>query len=138
MGCEDDVIYDKLISAGKRGVYCPKLVVWHFVPDYRLTRNYLRQWSYGNGASQNLVDIYYKPFEGKRLWGVPRYLYREAATSLRKSFFALVSGKSEEAFAAERQFWVFWGYFYSRNIQNSKLESSVKFLNGKILQPVNR
>lgn len=138
MGCEDDVIYDKLISAGKRGVYCPKLVVRHFVPDYRLTRNYLRQWSYGNGASQNLVDIHYKPFDGKRFWGVPRYLYRQAAASLRKSFSARLQGKSEDAFAAEREFWVFWGFFYSRNVQNSKLESAFKILNAKILQPVNR
>jgi glycosyltransferase involved in cell wall biosynthesis len=138
MGCEDDVIYDKLISAGKRGVYCPKLIVWHFVPDYRLTRNYLRQWSYGNGASQNLVDIYYKPFDGKRFLRVPRYLYRQAAASLRKSLLARLRGKSEDAFAAEREFWVFWGFFYSRNIQNSRFESAFKFLNAKVLQPVNR
>lgn len=138
MGCEDDVIYDKLISAGKRGVYCPKLIITHFIPDYRLTRNYLRQWSYGNGASQNLVDIHYKSFEGKRFLGVPRYLYREAAASLKKCFVSRLLGKSEEAFNAEREFWVFWGYFYSRNIQNSKLESPFKLLNAKILQPVNR
>jgi glycosyltransferase involved in cell wall biosynthesis len=138
MGCEDDVIYDKLITAGKRGIYCPRLVVRHFVPDYRLTRNYLRQWSYGNGASQNLVDIYYKPFEGKRFLGVPRYLYRDAARSLRKCLAARLRGKPEEAFAAERQFWVFWGYFYTRNLQNSRLESTFRFLNQRFLQPVNR
>jgi glycosyltransferase involved in cell wall biosynthesis len=138
MSCEDDVFYDRLISAGKHGVYCPRLVILHFVPDHRLTRNYLRQWSYGNGASQHLVDVYYKPFAGKRLWGVPRYLYREAAVGLGKTFSSLLRGKRDEAFAAERQFWLFWGYFYARNIQNSPLESPFKFLAAKILAPANR
>lgn len=138
MGCEDDVFYDKLISAGKRGVYCPQLVIYHFVPSFRLTRNYLRQWCFGNGASQNLVDLYHKPYAGARLFGVPRYLYREAAASLWKTFAANLRGKRDAAFAEERWFWIFWGYFYSRNIQNSRFESPLKQIGTRISAPANR
>lgn len=138
IGCEDDVFFDKLISGGKRGIYSPRLVIYHFVPDYRLTRTYLRQWCFGNGASQNLVDLYHKPFDGTRLFGVPRFMYREALASLRKTFAANLRGRRETAFAEERDFWIFWGYFYARNIQNSRLESPFKFVGERIFAPANR
>ncbi|HEX8194860.1 MAG TPA: glycosyltransferase family 2 protein [Pyrinomonadaceae bacterium] len=138
MSCEDDVFFDKLILAGKRGVYCPNLVIYHFVPSFRLTCNYLRQWSFGNGVSQNLVDLYHKPFDGARLLGVPRFMYREAALSLWKTLAANLSGRRVAAFAEERAFWIFWGYFYARNIQNSRLESPIKFVGERIFAQANR
>lgn len=127
MSCEDDVIYDKLLVAGKKGVYSPHLIIWHFVPDYRLTPNYFRQWCFGNGASQHLVDVYYKKFEGARLFGVPRYMYREAAASLWKTLKTNFSNR-RCAFVEEHGLWVFWGYFYERNIKDSRIESPFRFV----------
>ena len=72
MSCEDDILYDKLLAAEKRGIYSPRLVVYHFVPKYRLSKSYYRQWCFGPGASWDLMDKFYKTFEGARIFGVPR------------------------------------------------------------------
>jgi glycosyltransferase involved in cell wall biosynthesis len=128
MSCEDDVMYDKLLRAGKKGIYSPRLIITHFVPDYRLTPNYFRQWCFGNGASQHIADICYKPFTGARILGVPRYMYRAAAASLLSAALANFTRKRQTAFLKEHAWWVFCGYFYERNIKNSALEPSLSRL----------
>lgn len=121
LGCEDDAMYDRLLAARKIGVYNPRLVIFHFVPNRRLTKNYFRQWCYGNGASQHLIDIYHKPFAGARVLGVPRFMYREALASLWQTAKSSFGANRETAFLNEIGFLVFAGYFYERNLKRSFL-----------------
>ena len=126
LGCEDDVMFDKLLAANKKGVYNPRLVIFHFVPDYRLTKNYFRQWCYGNGASQQLMDVYYKPFAGARMFGVPRFMYRTALASLWQTIKSTASGKRQTAFLNEVGLLVFIGYFHEQNLKNSRLAKPLR------------
>lgn len=137
LGCEDDVMFDKLLAAGKTGVYNPRLVIFHFVPEYRLTKNYFRQWCCGNGASQQLMDVYYKPFDGARVFGVPRFMYRAALESLWRSVKSTAGG-NRAAFLNEVGLLVFLGYFHERNLKNSKLAEPLRRLAARFAPSVAR
>lgn len=137
-GCEDDLLYDKLMSAEKTGVYDPRLIVYHFVPDYRLTKNYYRQWFYGNGASQSLMDTHYKMFRGARLLSVPRFMYRAAAKSLFATLRVRLSRERGSAFTQESKFWLFCGYFFERNLKNRRFPSALRRIAARILPAVVR
>ncbi|HEX8735397.1 MAG TPA: glycosyltransferase [Pyrinomonadaceae bacterium] len=126
MGCEDDIVYDKLLAAGKRGVYCPQLVVYHFVPRYRLSKSYYRQWCFGAGMSWNLMDSHYKKFDGARLFGVPRYLYRQVFGDLLGKIKTAVARDESESLARENKILVFAGFFYARNLKGGWLDKPLQ------------
>ena len=62
---EDEVLYDQLLTHKKRGIYNPKLIIYHYVPAYRLDKNYYRRWLFGVGISRYLADKNYKPSKEK-------------------------------------------------------------------------
>lgn len=126
MSCEDDILYDKLLSNGKRGVYCPQLVVYHFVPQYRVSKSYYRQWCFGAGMSWNLMDEFYKPFTGARIFGVPRYLYREVLRNLIGKIKTFVWRNESESLARENKILVFAGFFYARNLKGGWLDKPLQ------------
>lgn len=138
MSCEDDILYDKLLSAGKRGIYSPRLIVYHFVPKYRLSKSYYRQWCFGAGASWDLMDRNYKSFHGARIFGVPRYLYGELLKSLRKKIRAGWKRCETESLASENNILVFAGFFYSRNVQGSWLEKPLAAIAKKTVKRTGR
>jgi cellulose synthase/poly-beta-1,6-N-acetylglucosamine synthase-like glycosyltransferase len=78
---EDHEFSLKMLEAGLRGVYEPDALVEHRVPADRLRLAYFRRWFSDNGAVQARLDRRYPP-PGRRLLGVPRYLWREAAADL--------------------------------------------------------
>jgi glucosyl-dolichyl phosphate glucuronosyltransferase len=121
MSCEDDILYDKLLSAGKRGIYAPRLVVYHFVPRYRVSKSYYRQWCFGAGMSLRSIDESYKRIEGARIFGVPRYLYGDLLKNLRGKIAAQLGRRETESLACENGILTFAGFFYARNLQNSVL-----------------
>lgn len=65
------------------GYYDPAVRVRHFVPAKRLTRRYFRQWFYWSGKTHALMlDDLYPSLDMAtvpRLFGVPRFMYRQAA-----------------------------------------------------------
>lgn len=126
--CEDDVMFDKLLDSGKRGIYSPKLVVHHYVPSHRLSKNYYRQWHFGAGMSWNVIEKKYKPFEGAKILQVPRYMYREAIEGGLKKLGAMLLFNSHKSLKAEKEIWVFLGFFYARNIKDSKLNNPLEKL----------
>jgi len=84
---EDHEIFVRLRRHGLyAGYYDPKISVRHFVPASRLTRRYFRQWFYWHGKTNALMladlfpdlDLGHVP----RIFGVPRFLYRQAASQL--------------------------------------------------------
>jgi len=122
ISCDDDIIYDKLLRAGKRGIYCPQLVVYHFMPAYRLSKSYYRQWCFGAGMSKYLMSIYYRPTEDVKLLGVPRWMYRSALESALKKFRAAFAGSEAESLNYENQILVFAGFFYAKNLKESPFD----------------
>lgn len=138
MSCEDDILYDKLLSAGKRGVYCPQLVVYHFVPQYRVSKSYYRQWCFGAGMSWNLMDEFYKPFEGARLFGVPRYLYREVFGNLIWKIKTAIARDESESLARENRILVFAGFFYARNLKGGWLDKPLQVITKRAVKTAGR
>lgn len=138
LGSEDDDMYYRLLRAGKRGVYCPRLVVYHRVPAYRLTKEYYRKWCYGWGVSQSLLDQTQPTFDGPRILGVPRYMYREAATNAARLVGAYARRDPDGGFAKELSLRVFAGFLYTRSLQHTPVGGLVRMLFGKRVQPATR
>jgi len=79
---EDHELCVRLFRAGLyAGLYDPAVVVRHFVPAGRLTRQYFRRWFYWHGRTMARMagaiyidlDLARVPYVG----GVPRFLYRQ-------------------------------------------------------------
>ena len=68
------------------GYYDPEIAVRHFVPAARLTRSYFRRWFFWHGKTQALMldDLYPDLDMGRvpRIFGVPRFLYRQGGEQL--------------------------------------------------------
>ena len=68
------------------GYYDPEISVRHFVPAARLTRAYFRRWFYWHGKTQALMlDDLYPDLDMRRvprIFGVPRFLYRQSGEQL--------------------------------------------------------
>lgn len=130
LGSEDDEMYARLLAAGKRGIYCPRLVVYHRVPAYRLTKKYYRRWCYGWGRAQSLIDMKHASYTGPRILGVPRYMYGDAGRNVARWVRGLVRRDDETRFDSELSMWIFWGFFYARNLQRSPVGALVNSLRG--------
>lgn len=129
---EDEVLYRQLLENNIRGIYSPKLVIYHYVPAYRLDKNYYRQWVFGVGVSRYLVEVKNKELRDAKLFDVPRWMYKKAfQDAMKKIKFALL-GKETESLAAENQPLVFAGYFYGRHLQNGLLDKPLKTVFGKL------
>jgi glucosyl-dolichyl phosphate glucuronosyltransferase len=135
---EDEILYDQLLTYGKRGVYNPKLIIYHYVPAYRLDKNYYRRWLFGVGMSRYLADTHYKPFDGAMLFGVPRWMYRNAARGIFDKITHIVRRRETESLAAENQPVIFAGYFYGKNLQNSRLDKPLQILAKRFFRSAER
>jgi glycosyltransferase involved in cell wall biosynthesis len=138
MGCEDDEMYHRLLDAGKRGFYCPKLNIYHRVPAYRLTKKYFRRWCYGWGASQSVIDAHRTDYTGPRVFGVPRYLYGNAVRDSLKMFRSLLKRNLNEAFAQELSLWILAGFFKEKNLNGRKTKGRLRGFRSKRAAAVTR
>ena len=135
---EDEVFYDILMRAGKFGIYNPRLVIYHYVPAYRLSKNYYRTWLLGVGISRHLAHRNYRDFDGTKLLGVPRWMYRSAAAGvLAKVKFAL-RGDETESLEAENQPLIFAGYFYGRHLRDSWADNIFRSTIAKLVKQATR
>jgi glycosyltransferase involved in cell wall biosynthesis len=96
---EDHEFFLRLLHAGCCGVYEPAAIVHHFVPRERLRRDYFRQWLYQNGRDVAKLERAYTA-EGRRLFAVPRYLWRQAAVDAAGAARAVLMGDDRRRFAA--------------------------------------
>jgi len=131
MGSEDDDMYHRLLRSNKRGIYSPKLVVYHRVPAYRLTKKYYREWCYGWGQSQSLIDKNRPVYTGPRIFSVPRYMYGQVVRNTPKLLRDLLKREATNDFARELSLWVFMGFFYARNLKRSRVAAFVQLLGGR-------
>jgi glycosyltransferase involved in cell wall biosynthesis len=108
---EDHEFFLRMLRAGFRGVYEPRALVHHRVPAERLTRRYCRKWLYQNGRVVARLETSYVSAH-RRLLGVPRYRWRDAAAAGARAAGTLVGGDAATRFAAITQ--VIWHAGYVR------------------------
>jgi len=65
----------RLLARGEKGLYVPDAVVYHRHPANRMTEDYLRKYYEAEG----IFRAQHEDLPGPRWFGVPRYLWREAA-----------------------------------------------------------
>jgi glycosyltransferase involved in cell wall biosynthesis len=106
---EDHEFFLRMLHAGCRGVYEPGALVCHWVPRERLRRSYFRRWLYQNGRDVSRLETAYVT-SMRHLLGVPRYLWRQAASDAWSALRAACSGNRAARFAAALRVLWFGGY----------------------------
>jgi hypothetical protein len=106
---EDHEFYLRMLRAGCRGVYEPTARVRHFVPRERLRAGYFCRWLYQNGRDVSRLESAYTTAV-RRLFGVPRYLWRQAAGDLAATIGALFVADESRRFATLVRLIWFGGY----------------------------
>lgn len=91
MGGEDDELHRNLMLKGFHGIYDPALVIYHFIPESRMTRSYHLRWSFWSGASNGVRLQWLPPEPVPNLFGLPRYRYSHAVAGLLRFARFLVS-----------------------------------------------
>jgi glycosyltransferase involved in cell wall biosynthesis len=103
---EDHEFFLRMLAAGYRGVYEPHAVVHHWVPQERLARAYFRRWLYQNGRDVARLEATHTTALTK-VFGVPRYLWRQAAGHLWTTISGAMTGNAAARFAGEvRLLWL--------------------------------
>jgi glycosyltransferase involved in cell wall biosynthesis len=117
---EDEDMYERLLAAKARGFYLPALIIYHYIPAERLTKQYFRRWCFWQGVSMGVLNKERRlavPYFG----GVPRYLYGEAARAIvkrMKDAFATEKNPAK-SFAEELAVWNLAGSFYGKHFYKS-------------------
>jgi cellulose synthase/poly-beta-1,6-N-acetylglucosamine synthase-like glycosyltransferase len=106
---EDHEFYLRMIQAGCRGVYEPTARVRHFVPRERLVPGYFCRWQYQNGRDVSRLESSYATAV-RKLFGVPRYLWRQAAADAVATLGGFFVGDERRRFATLVRLIWFGGY----------------------------
>jgi cellulose synthase/poly-beta-1,6-N-acetylglucosamine synthase-like glycosyltransferase len=106
---EDHEFFLRLLRGGCRGVYEPAALVGHFVPADRLNRRYFRRWLHQNGRDVARLERAY-PAAVPRLFGVPRYLWRQCAVHAAAAGLSVFPGSQAKRFASISRVLWFAGY----------------------------
>ena len=116
LSCEDEDMYERLLAAGARGYYRPDLIIYHYIPEERLTKRYFRQWCFWRGVSLGVLDRERRAAVSY-IVGVPRWLYGHAARGLvRRAKEPIVKDKNPaQSFSGELAFWDLAGFFYGKH-----------------------
>jgi glucosyl-dolichyl phosphate glucuronosyltransferase len=113
-------------AAGVRGFYAPALELRHIIPASRLNKTYFRRFFYWRGISRAMLyqqrGLDMESPQETRLdsarvahWlGIPRYMYRTAATSLWRAIALRLRGNVAAAFDQELYVWMFLGILRQR------------------------
>jgi glycosyltransferase involved in cell wall biosynthesis len=103
-------------AAGVIGYYVPDIVVHHWIPPERLTKEYFRRWYYWRGVSRALLYAQsgrdmenpeqpaLDPATVPHVAGVPRYMFRTALVMLKDAIAARLSQDRERSF--DRELWL--------------------------------
>lgn len=113
---EDEDMYQRLLAANARGFYLPTLIIYHYIPPERLTRQYFRRWCFWRGVSRAVIDRE-RPSQAAYWAGVPRWLYGQAARGALRIARAAIDSRTNPAqtFSDELAFWDLAGFFYGKH-----------------------
>ena len=118
---EDEDMYRRLLATGAKGLYLPRLKIYHLVPAARLTKKYYRQWSFWRGVSCGVLDRTQRQ-NVTYLCGVPRYLFGDAGRGfLRWTTAPLRAGMSvSTSFSSELAIWDLAGFLYGKHFYKAE------------------
>lgn len=91
-------------------VYCPDVLVYHCPPEKRFSKRYLLRNFYHLGEWYFLQERE-NPEPAPHIFGVARWKYRAALSSVRKMIWLALKGRGKESFIQQRQVAIFLGYF---------------------------
>ena len=112
--CEDQDMYDRLLAHGLRGMYLPDLIIYHYIPPERMTKEYHRRWCWGRGTSMGKLSKM-RESNVAQVFGVPRWQIRHTLTGLVLMTKGLLGlEKSHSAFQGELRVWDFAGFLNGR------------------------
>lgn len=123
--CEDEDMYWRLLDQGATGQYLPDLVIYHYIAEARLTRQYYRDWCFWRGVSRGLMDRRH-PLPVRYLAGVPRFLWGLGGRALLRRVIGPGTRPERERFTDELRMWDVAGFFYGRHIYTLARFSPVK------------
>jgi glycosyltransferase involved in cell wall biosynthesis len=114
----------RLLLAGYEGLYVPAMRMRHRVTADRIDRDYFRRWNAIEGQMragyrfEELFDadgrIHLPGSDGRRLGGVPLYLYRRALQELGGYVKSVARRSGPEAFEHELKLRYLWNYIRAR------------------------
>lgn len=113
---EDHELQLRVLRAGRKIFYDPRIIVHAEIQPNRLERAYHRRWHTGHGYFQALMRL--EEIEQTRigtLFGVPAHLYRQAANDLFGWARARAASDRERAFHHELRLRFFSGFFRTRS-----------------------
>jgi glucosyl-dolichyl phosphate glucuronosyltransferase len=113
---EDEVIYHRLLDLKAKGMAVPELIVFHWIPAKRTTKKYFRQWIVGRGISVG-YQFRQRKFAGTILFGIPRYMFGDAARSLKP---IITTRSPRERFLSELSILDCCATFYGRHLWRPK------------------
>ena len=104
LGQEQAEFFARGRAAGARGVYVPRMEVYHHVPASRLTKRYFRRWWFWKGVSRARVDVLHQRTElgldlraVPHIARVPRFIWGLLPRSAMNWMKALVVGDTQGA-----------------------------------------
>ena len=97
---DDNELIDRLYRDGHCGVWVGTARLHHYIQPVRLTERYIWDWHVGLGRSYLRQGR--RTFSGHRLWGVPRWLYRQYGQELLRATLHR-PGRGPRWFASFRQ-----------------------------------
>src|SRR5262249_29880124 len=117
---EDADFHQRLLDAGARGYYIPRLVIYHYIPPERLTKRYHRRWCFYRAMAVAQLGRM-RPQPVPHLLGIPRYLFGNAARGLVDLIRALARRPrdAERLFSSELPLWDLAGSIVGRYFARS-------------------
>ena len=99
----EDSEFSSRINKEEDIVYYPELIVYHPVAPSRLTRKYFRTWYFEMGR---LMDLRLLRVQGNKIFGIPRWVYRELVQQTFRSFMSM---NSRDRLYYQLQMSRYWG-----------------------------
>jgi glycosyltransferase involved in cell wall biosynthesis len=120
-GGEEVDLFRRLLSAGGKGVYQPKALVYHIVNQSRLQKTYFRTLHYKEGMQRALFDgrVYQRS-----LRGIPLFIFPQFLGSIRNYISAIFSHGRNNSFRKEMN--ICWFIGYMRGKVNKYKESRAR------------
>ena len=110
-GGEEVDFFRRLLSAGGKGVYQPKALVYHIIDKSRLKKTYFRTLHYNEGMQRVLLDD--KVYR-RCLFGIPLFIFPQFLQCIGNYIFTIFSHGWNKSFRKEMNIWHFMGYMQGR------------------------
>lgn len=79
---QDEAIHHRLLKIGARGISVPDLIIYHWIPASRLTKQYYRRWALSRGIGEG-YQLRERGFSQPSLLGIPRFKFGDALRGAR-------------------------------------------------------